>query len=76
MIIKTIHGPRTLRVELLDDPATPVMVYLGRRFSATYECACATGTVEDHELDREQLNFLAACEEEANEHYDKYKGAA
>lgn len=69
--IKTIHGPRGLRVEFLDDMYTPVMVFLGR-LSATFQCASAEGEIEGQDLSRDQLNFLAELESEADAHYDKY----
>jgi hypothetical protein len=71
MKIETHEGPGGLRVEFLDDPYTPVMVYL-KRGSATFQCAIDTGEVEDETLSREQCAFLARIEDEANEHYNRY----
>jgi|PlaIllAssembly_1097288.scaffolds.fasta_scaffold813905_2 hypothetical protein len=60
---RTLHGPHGV-VLVLDpmDDATPAMVYaraLGHTYSSTYDCATATGEVDDAvTLTAEQVEWL------------------
>ena len=62
-----------IRLAFEDCPDTPVMVYGLRSLgtpSATFECACCTGELDDLQLTQDELDWLELHRRQADDWYD------
>jgi hypothetical protein len=68
----TNFGPGGIKVIVTRCPHTPVIVSL-RGATATFDCANQTGDVEGNELTRQQSDYLASIEGQAEDYYNTFR---